>query len=232
MLWIGEMPSVIVPCLDECLGIKFAAMALRLEEPDRAFTTDAVAYDANERLLGKWDTDRRQCSGKAGIAGGGGGKMGYGVHQRISLALGSSTTTGGEEWVVGRGEVDFLEILVVETAADLHQNRHATRLLQVRGNGIGESKCSSDLTTEGRGLGHQSREFDFDFLLVEREADDFSALVEHRFFLVRVVEGEVGDKDPRLIVRDAPVASSADESRRHLLRSRCQLHHTEDTTAS
>ena len=89
----------------------------------------------------------------------------------------------------------------------------------MRWDGIGESKCGSNFATERRGLGHQSREFDFDFLLVEREADDFSALVEHRFFLVGVVEGEVGDEDPRLIVRDAPVASSADESRRHLLRS-------------
>ncbi len=133
--------------------------------------------------------------------------------------LGSSTTNSGKEWIVGCGEVDFFEVLIVETAADLHQNRHATRLLQVRGDGIGESKRGSDLTTEGRGLGHQSREFDFDFLLVEREADDFPTLVEHRFFLIGVVEGEVGDEDSRLIVRDAPVASSADESRRHLLRS-------------
>ena len=219
MLWVGEMPRIVVPCLDECLGIKFAAVALRLEEPDCALTTDAVTDDAHEWLLGKRDTDCRQCGGKAGITGSGGGKVRYGVHRGISLALESGTTTGGQEWIVGCGEVDFLEVLVVETAADLHQNRHATRLLQVRGDGIRENKCCSDLAIEGRGLGHQSREFDFDFLLVEREADDFSALVEHRFFLVRVVEGEVGDEDPRLIVRDAPVASSADESRRHLLRS-------------
>ncbi len=131
MLWVGEMPSVIVPCFDECLSIKFAAMALRLEEPDRALTTDAIANNTNEWLLGKWDANCRQCSGEAGIAGSGGGKMGYGVHRGISWRLESSTTNSGEEWIVGRGEVDFLEVLIVETAADLHENRHAARLLQV-----------------------------------------------------------------------------------------------------
>ncbi len=136
MLWVGEMPRVIVPRLDECLGIKFAAMALRLEEPDRAFAPNAVANNAHEWLLGKWDAHCRQCGGKASIAGSGGGKMGYGVHRGISWRLESSTTNSGEEWIVGRGEVDFLEVLVVETAADLHEDRHAARLLQVGWDGI------------------------------------------------------------------------------------------------
>ncbi len=136
MLWVGEMPRIVVPRLDECLGIKFAAVALRLEEPDCAFPTDAVANYAHEWLLGKLDAHCRQCSGKAGVACSGGGKMGYGVHRWISLALGSSTTNSGKEWIVACGDVDFLEVLVVETAADLHQNRHAARLLQVCWDGI------------------------------------------------------------------------------------------------
>ncbi|MCX6875124.1 MAG: hypothetical protein NTW21_15140 [Verrucomicrobia bacterium] len=44
-----------------------------------------------------------------------------------------------------------------------------------------------------------------------RDSHDFAALVQHVLLLIRVVEGDVGDEDSRLVVGDAPVASCAKE---------------------
>ena len=84
MLGIGEVPRVVVPGGDQLLRLELSIRALRVEKPDYALAADAVADDANEWLLGQRDADCGQGGGKAGIAGGGGGKVGYGVHLGIS----------------------------------------------------------------------------------------------------------------------------------------------------
>ena len=117
---------------------------------------------------------------------------------------------------MGGGDVDFFEVLVVEGAADLFDDRGAAAGLKVGRHRVGECEGGSDLAGEWAGFLHEAGEFDFHLLLIECEADDFAALVQDHFLLVRIIEGQVGDDDARLILGNAPVASSAKESRGHL----------------
>ncbi len=97
---------------------------------------------------------------------------------------------------MGGGDVDFFEVLVVEGAADLFDDRGAAAGLKVGRHGVGEREGGSDLARKRAGFLHEAGEFDFHLLLIECEADDFAALVQDHFLLVRVVEGQVGDGVP------------------------------------
>jgi hypothetical protein len=72
-----------MPSFDECLGLEIAAMALWLKEPDGALAANAVADDSDEWLFCERNAHGSQCGGKAGVAGGSGGYVGYGVHLGI-----------------------------------------------------------------------------------------------------------------------------------------------------
>lgn len=69
MLRIGEVPGVIVPCLDEFLGLETIVRALRIEKPNSALTTDAVADNSDEWFLGERYANCRQCGGEAWLRG-------------------------------------------------------------------------------------------------------------------------------------------------------------------
>ena len=52
MLRVGVVPSIIVPCFDEFLGLETIVRALRLEKPNSALAADAIADNADEWFFG------------------------------------------------------------------------------------------------------------------------------------------------------------------------------------